>query len=128
MRHEEALGNWIDLDLNSGRLRAANNFVEVAGQLHEGPPKTKAGRRTMTLPPSVVNDIRLHVVRNGASPYLFTARNGTLLHSETWRSCTWGPAVAATGVDPLEIARRAGHSSVSFTYVRYGHLFPEIDG
>jgi integrase len=34
---------------------------------------------------------------------------------------------AAGGVDPSEIARRAGHSSVSFTYDRYGHLFPEID-
>lgn len=27
----------------------------------------------------------------------------------------------------MEIARRAGHSSVAFTYVRYGHLFPEAD-
>jgi integrase len=150
LRIGEALGlRRIDLDLSSGRLRVANNLVEVAGQLHEGPPKTKGGRRTMTLPPSVVSDLRLHVARIGASPYLFTARNGALLHSETWRSGTWRPAVAATGleplrphdlkhtgvallaaagVDPLEIARRAGHSSVSFTYDRYGHLFPEIDG
>jgi len=36
--------------------------------------------------------------------------------------------LAAAGVEPLEIARRAGHSSVSFTYDRYGHLFREIDG
>jgi integrase len=35
--------------------------------------------------------------------------------------------LAAAGVDPSEIARRAGHSSVSFTYDRYGHLFPEVD-
>jgi integrase len=35
--------------------------------------------------------------------------------------------LAAAGVDPSEIARRAGHSSVAFTYDRYGHLFPEID-
>ena len=35
--------------------------------------------------------------------------------------------LAAAGVDPSEIARRTGHSSVSFTYDRYGHLFPEID-
>lgn len=27
----------------------------------------------------------------------------------------------------MEIARRAGHSSVTFTYDRYGHLFPEVD-
>ena len=35
--------------------------------------------------------------------------------------------LAAGGVDPSEIARRAGHSSVSFTYDRDGHLFPEVD-
>jgi len=27
----------------------------------------------------------------------------------------------------MEIARHAGHSSVAFTYDRYGHLFPEAD-
>ena len=27
----------------------------------------------------------------------------------------------------MEIARRAGHSSVTFTYDRYGHPFPEAD-
>jgi integrase len=35
--------------------------------------------------------------------------------------------LALAGVDPSEISRRAGHSSVAFTYDRYGHLFPEID-
>jgi integrase len=35
--------------------------------------------------------------------------------------------LAVAGVDPSEISRRAGHSSVAFTYDRYGHLFPEID-
>jgi integrase len=35
--------------------------------------------------------------------------------------------LATAGVDPIEIARRAGHSSVPFTYDCYGHLFPEID-
>ena len=34
--------------------------------------------------------------------------------------------LAAAGVDPSEIARRDGHSSVAFTY-GYGHLFPETD-
>jgi integrase len=35
--------------------------------------------------------------------------------------------VAAARADPMEIARHAGHSSVAFTYDRYGHLFPEAD-
>jgi integrase len=40
-----------------------------------------------------------------------------------WRGRFWSTA----GVDPSKIARRAGHSSVSFTYDLYGHLFPEVD-
>ena len=35
--------------------------------------------------------------------------------------------LAAAGVDPSEIARRAGHSSVAFSYDRYGYLLPEVD-
>lgn len=137
-----------DLDLHRGRLSVANNIVEVAGKLHEGPPKTKAGRRSMTLPPSVVADLRLHMTRFGGSLYVFTTPDHEPWHAEDWRAKVWRPAVeaaglaplrphdlkhtgvallAAAGIDPMEIARRAGHSSVAFTFDRYGHLFPEAD-
>ena len=43
----------IDLDLAAGSLRVKSNVVEVGSRLHEGPPKTAAGRRPMTLAPSV---------------------------------------------------------------------------
>jgi hypothetical protein len=33
----------------------------------------------------------------------------------------------AAGAGPKEVATRAGHSSVSFTLDRYGHLYPEAD-
>jgi hypothetical protein len=33
----------------------------------------------------------------------------------------------AAGANPKEVAARAGHSSVSFTLDRYGHLYPEAD-
>ena len=102
----------------------------------------------MTLPSSVVADLRLHVARNGNSPYLFSTSSGKTWSAEDWRCRVWRPAVAqsglaplrphdlkhtgvallaAAGVDPSEIARRAGHSRVSFTCDRYGHLFPEVD-
>ena len=137
-----------DLDLHHGRLRVANNVVEVAGKLHEGPPKTKAGGRSMMLPPSVVAELRLHVARFGGTSYVFTASDDVPWHAEEWRTKVWRPAVeaagltplrphdlkhtgvallAAAGVDPMEIARRAGHASVAFTFDRYGHLFPEAD-
>jgi integrase len=69
LRVGETMGlRRIDLNLGTGRLRVANNLVEVAGRRYEGPPKTKAGRRSMTLPASVVADLRLHVARYGNSP------------------------------------------------------------
>jgi integrase len=33
----------------------------------------------------------------------------------------------AAGASPKEVAARAGHTSVSFTLDRYGHLYPEAD-
>ena len=149
LRIGEGLGlRRSDLDLASGRLRVVNNLVEIGGQLHEGPPKTNAGRRSMSLPPSILADLRLHVARFGTERYLFTTPNGLRWRPEDWRTRVWRPAVeraglaplrphdlkhtgvallAAAGVDPKEIARRAGHSSVAFTYERYGHLFLEVD-
>jgi integrase len=102
----------------------------------------------MTLPSSVVADLRLHVARHCTSSHVFTTASGNIWSAEDWRCRVWRPAVkkagllplrphdlkhtgvallALAGIDPSEIARRAGHSSVSFTYDRYGHLFPEGD-
>jgi hypothetical protein len=68
--------------------------------------------------------------------------------AEEWRRTVWRPAVAAAGlaplrahdlkhtgvafipaagVDPSQIARRAGHAKVATTYDLYGHLLPEVD-
>jgi integrase len=33
----------------------------------------------------------------------------------------------AAGANPKEVAARAGHTSVAFTFDRYGHLFPDSD-
>ncbi len=35
--------------------------------------------------------------------------------------------LAGAEVGRMELACRAGHSSVTVTYDRYGHLFPDID-
>lgn len=103
----------------------------------------------MTLPPSVMAELTVHLGRYGGDRYVFPDPvRGGALRAEVWRRKIWDAAVAtsgvgplrphdlkhtgvallaAAGVDPGEVARRAGHSSVAFTYDRYGHLFPEID-
>ena len=149
VRIGEAAGlRRVDVDRLHGTLRVANSLVEVSGRLIEGPPKTAAGRRTMTMPASVMGEIEEHLDRFAGPTHLFSAPRGDLLHPDEWRANIWRRAVrkaglrplrfhdlkhtgvaflAAAGVDPSEISRRAGHSSVAFTYDRYGHLLPEVD-
>jgi len=86
LRIGEASGlRRIDLDLAAGSLRIANNVVEVGSRLHEGPPKTAAGRRSMTLPPSVATELRVHVAYSVSSRYVFPAPKGGPLRAADWR-------------------------------------------
>jgi integrase len=79
---------------------------------------------------------------------VFTAPKGGPLRVIAFRARIWRPATRNTGLEglrihdlrhtavalwiaaganPKEVAARAGHTSVSFTLDRYGHLYPESD-
>ena len=79
---------------------------------------------------------------------VFPSPEGGHLRTPTWRRRFWAPSVAApdlaplrphdlrhtavalwiaAGAGPKEVAARAGHTSVSFTLDRYGHLFEGHD-
>lgn len=139
------------VDILRGRIDVAEIAVEVSGHLSYGPPKTRAGRRSVTLPRSVVRVLDDHLAEyTPADPdaFVFTAPEGGPLRVPAWRRRHWNSAVdkaglsplrphdlrhtavalwIASGANPLEVARRAGHASTSFTQDRYGHLFPEAD-
>lgn len=135
------------VDLLRGRIEVAETVVEVRGHLEWNQPKTRAGRRTVTLPRPVTEELAAHM--NGRPGELvFSAPQGGPLRVPAWRRRFWLPAVKAaqldglrphdmrhtavalwiaTGANPLEVSRRAGHRSTSFTLDRYGHLFPNAD-
>ena len=137
------------VDLLRGTVDVAEIVVEVNGQLYTGPPKTRAGRRTVGLPRAVVEELAAHMGPVGpADAYVFTAERGGTLRTSNFRVKVWLPAVRAAGLAPLrphdlrhtavalwiaaganpkEVSVRAGHTSVSFTLDRYGHLFPGHD-
>jgi len=154
LRLGEAAGlRRVDVDVDAGTIRVANNVVEVSSKLHEGPPKTAASRRTMTLPASVMAELEEHL--NGlqgqpgtGSAYTFPWDDGGPLRAGEWRRRFWHPAVRAAELAPLrphdlkhsgvaflaaasagasEIARRAGHTDAGFTLRVYGHLLPGMD-
>jgi hypothetical protein len=83
-----------------------------------------------------------------ADAYVFTSDGGATLRTSNFRAKVWLPAVRAAGAAPLrphdlrhtavalwiaaganpkEVSVRAGHTSVSFTLDRYGHLFEGHD-
>jgi integrase len=49
------------VDLDAGTVDVAETVVEVEGRLLFGPPKTRAGRRRIGLPRSVVDELALHL-------------------------------------------------------------------
>jgi integrase len=137
------------VDLLRGTVDVAEIVVEVRGQLYTGPPKTRAGRRTVGLPRAVVEELAAHMGPVGpADACVFTAERGGVLRTSNFRTKVWLPAVRAAGLEPLrphdlrhtavalwiaaganpkEVAVRAGHTSASFMLDRYGHLFEGHD-
>ena len=136
------------LDLVEGRVDVAETAVEVAGHFHFGPPKTRAGRRSVPLPRFVIDELAAHVGDTAGHELVFPAPEGGPIRSSLFRRRTWEPAVTKAGVAPLrphdlrhtavalwiaagasahEVARRAGHTSSSVVLDRYGHLLPHAE-
>ena len=139
------------VDILRNRVDVAEIVVEISGHLTYSLPKTRASRRSVTLPRSVTKVLDDHLAQfTPAEPdaFVFTGPEGGPLRVPTWRRRHWAKAVEAAGLEPLrphdlrhtavalwiasgagplEVSRRAGHSSASFTLDRYGHLFPEAD-
>ena len=88
----------------------------MRGHHHFGPPKTRAGRRSVPLPRIAANALEEHLAVAHGQQLVFTAPEGGPLRP----SLFW----IAAGASPKEIAARAGHASVVTVLDRYGHLLP----
>jgi integrase len=138
------------LDLAAGVVEVAEVVTEMHGHLYLGPPKTTAGRRRVGLPRVVVEALQEHLAGRSIEPdgFVFALSNGGPLRTANFRTRIWRPATRAAGLEglrihdlrhtavalwiaagagPKEVATRAGHTSVSFTLDRYGHLYPAAD-
>ena len=145
---ELAALRWSDIDLDARTLTISRKVVEVTGHgMVEGNTKTKAGRRTITLPRNVVDELERHKTRFPSDPLVFTGSDGGQVRANNLRGREWAKAVRLLGLDPAptfhdmrhtavslwvatgasdkEIATYAGHRSASFTKDRYAHLFKE---
>jgi integrase len=133
------------VDVLRARVDVAEVLVEVGGRHHFGPPKTRAGRRSVPLPRFVADELAAHAAGLGSDALVFPAARGGPVRASLFRRRVWHPAVDAAGLAPLrlhdlrhtavamwiaagaspnEVAARAGHTSTVTVLDRYGHLLP----
>ncbi len=131
------------------QMYVMESLSEVSGELYFGPTKTYANR-VIVLPPFLNNLLASHLasgVEDSPEALLFTGTNGQPLrhaafHKRFWRRAvndaglpqrlrihdlrhTCAALLIAEGAHPKAIQMHLGHSSITVTLDRYGHLFPE---
>ncbi len=128
-----------DIDTEQGIVRIRHAMVEVRGQgVTLGPPKSRAGVRTVSLPAAILPDVRTHLTEYTADDplsFVFTGPKGAVLRRGNFRKLVrWSDAVAAIGVAGLHFhdlrhtgnvfAAKAPGASLRDLMVRMGHDSP----
>lgn len=151
LRKGEMLGmRRADLDLNAALIT-----VEQQRQLSRkgahliGPPKSEAGRRTVSIPAALIDDLRRHLdafAQPGDDGYVFTGMKGGPLAphvlQKAWADARSqlglddvhlhdlrhlaGTLAASTGAGTKELMHRLGHASPQAA-LRYQHATRERD-
>jgi integrase len=145
MRASELRGlRWADVDLENATIHVSQR-ADTWGKM--GAPKSAAGRRDIPLTPMVVNALRQHKLAGGSTELVFTNRHGRVVAYSNFFELVWRPLLDACGLDyefhslrhaaaslfielgwaPKRVQAVMGHSSITLTYDRYGHLFPQAD-
>ncbi len=99
---------WSDVDLGEATITVRRKRLRLAsGEVIEDGPKSRAGRRKVALPVSLVAELRRHHVAHcaGARPddYVFTASMGVPIERSNFRDRVWLPATRAVGLDGLRV-------------------------
>jgi integrase len=134
------------VDVLGAKVRFETQLRYEGGQYVDVPLKTKASRRTVGIPPSLVSVLAERADLDGDA-YVFTAPRGGPIYYDVYREM-WQRALKETpfaGVRihdlrhthaahliskgrPLTVVqRRLGHSSIQVTSDVYGGLLPEVE-
>jgi integrase len=132
---------WEDVDKDKIRVRRA--YDPKAGEFVE--PKSKAGRRSVPVPSVLRTFLLGHQLRQGRRDGLVFGRDAEhpFTSSGVWRRAhtawqragldpitlhearhTFASLMIAAGVNAKALSTYMGHSSITITYDRYGHLMP----
>lgn len=135
-------------DLLRSHLEVRESLAEVNGRLHFGPTKTYSSR-SVVIPRFLAEMLAHHLAHNVADDpdALVFSISGAPLRHHTFHKRFWLPAIneaavvkglrihdlrhtcaallIAQGAHPKQIQMHLGHSSITVTMDRYGHLFPD---
>lgn len=138
-----------DIDLEHGTLTVTRAWKWTDSKEHVlGPPKTKRSRRTIALPPQVVEVFARRIEGLGSEDFIFTNTQGRPWRGPRFHSAVWQPAVKAAapiigkkprvhdcrhtcaswmiraGISLPVVQRHLGHESIQTTIDVYAHLEP----
>jgi integrase len=147
LRWGEATGLTVEhVDLLIPELRVRQTLNPTATR-YKPTPKTKAGRRHIGLPETVVDVLLPLVAGKQGSEAVFTTEAGELVKHRWFNYAVWQPACKAAGVKatphdlrhshaalliangvPMPaISQRLGHASIKTTFDTYGYLLPRVE-
>jgi integrase len=158
MRRGELLAlRWQNVDLGRGVVRVEHSLEQTKAGLRFKAPKSRHGRRSISLPPSAVAMLSQHrkeqleirmalgMGKPDADALVFCNLDGTPISPNNF-SATWGMAIRrvghsvsfacrhshasaliAAGIDVVSVSRRLGHSSPVITLRTYAHQFDSTD-
>lgn len=140
LRWGEAMGlQRCDIDVAAGTVRIRQAFVEQRGVgLVLGPPKSRAGVRTIALPNSAIPVLKKHLttyVGKADDAFVFTGESGRTVWRGTFNKLVkWAESVKAVGVPGLHfhdlrhtgntLASRAPGANLRDIMARMGHDSP----
>jgi integrase len=144
IRQGELLGlRWCDIDFDHSIINIRRSYNRQYGF---GPPKSKAGIRSIRMGPGLVKTLEGH--RGDPDELVFSTKAGTPINQSNLIKREFHPALKRAGLRrirwhdlrhtyaALMIAQNCnlkllqtwmGHASISITLDRYGHLLPFVD-
>jgi integrase len=153
-RGEIAALRWGDIDFDTRKIRVERSFEQTNAGLTLKSPKTKAGRRSISIPPTLVRELRARWARQqemrlaiGLGRAEFARADGSPWPPDSittaWQKTvvslrlpkvtlhalrhTHVSQLIAANVDVVTVSRRIGHSSPTVTLSVYAHLFGNTD-
>lgn len=153
LRFEEVAGLRVSsVDADRGFVSVRETVTSAGGRVHIGPPKTRAARRTLSIPRALSELLAEHigsiVPAEDGDPLLFSDAQGGPLRYSNFLRRVWNPArvragipdvgfhdlrrtaitaMVAAGVDVKTAQTRAGHSDPRMTLAVYAKATLEGD-